>query len=147
MSGPATVRDTQRARLYAWEAREVAPRVPGAVAWEEAQRLVDGIWSEQGLRHPPRVERLPRQCRRTLATGDRLTLRLPARVPAWCLLHEVAHALASTADGASDGHGPRFLGLYVRLLARYARLDAAALLAAAALAGLRADADARPAFA
>jgi hypothetical protein len=30
----------------------------------------------------------------------------------WCLLHEIAHAMSSTYDGLSDGHGPVFVGLY-----------------------------------
>jgi hypothetical protein len=33
--------------------------------------------------------------------------------------------MTSTHDGASDGHGPRFMGLYLQLLDRYLRLPAA----------------------
>ena len=123
MAGP----DRQRSRVYAWEDRVVAPHDPSTVAFAGAQGMVDAIWSEMGLLYPPRVERLPAQARRRIADANRLTIRLPRSVPSWCLLHELAHAMTTTADGASDGHGPVFVGLYVQLLARYLRLDPTAL--------------------
>jgi hypothetical protein len=85
--------------------------------------MVDAIWSEMGLRYPPLVEPLPAQARTRLADASRLTLRLPPSIPSWCLLHELAHAMTSTHDGQSDGHGPIFIGIYVQLLGRYLRLD------------------------
>ena len=111
-----------------------------------AQGMVDAIWSELGLVHPPKVERLPRQSRRLQADGSRLRLRLPAVIPSWLLLHELAHALSSTEDGASDGHGPDFMGLYVQLLTRYLRLPAAALIISAIDAGIAIHSGARPLF-
>ena len=108
--------------------------------------MVDAIWSELGLRYPPKVERLPRQARRLQADGSRLRLRLPDVVPSWLLLHELAHALSSTEDGASDGHGPDFMGLYVQLLARYLRLPAAGLIESAIQAGIDIHPAARPRF-
>ena len=108
--------------------------------------MVDAIWSELGLRYPPKVERLPRQARRLQADGSRLRLRLPATIPSWLLLHELAHALSSTEDGASDGHGPIFMGLYVQLLTRYLRLSAPILIQSAADAGIAVDPNARPLF-
>ena len=107
---------------------------------------MDGLWADQGLRHPPRVERLPRQATRTLACADRLNLRLPEQTPSWCLLHELAHAMSTTHDGRSDGHGPAFVGLYLCLLTRYLRFDREALLRSLAGAGLAVDPEARPAF-
>jgi hypothetical protein len=35
------------------------------------------------------------------------------------VLHELAHAMTSHADGRPDGHGLIFMGVYVRLIARY----------------------------
>ena len=118
-------RDHQRSKVYAWEERIVAPRAPDRVAFSAAQGMVDAIWAELGLRFPPKIEPLPRQTRTTAADADRLTIRLPATFPSWHLLHELAHALACTHAGQSDGHGPIFTGLYVQLLARYLRFDAA----------------------
>lgn len=116
------------------------------VPFASAQGMVDAIWSELDLRYLPKVERLPRQARRLQADGSRLRLRLPATIPSWLLLHEVAHALSSTEDGASDGHGPIFMGLYVQLLTRYLRLSAPTLIQSAVDAGIAIDPKARPLF-
>ena len=90
--------------------------------------MVDAIWAEMGLRFPPKVERLPGQARATLADANRLSIRLANASPSWWLLHELAHAMTSTHDGGSDGHGPRFVGLYAQLLTRYLRIPTDALL-------------------
>jgi hypothetical protein len=108
--------------------------------------MVDAIWSEMDLRYPPAVERLPRHATATLASADRLSLCLPAQTPSWCLLHEIAHAMSTTDDGCSDGHGPVFMGLYVRLLVRYLRLDEAWLLASLRDSAIAIERDARPVF-
>ena len=110
-----------------------------------ADGMVRAIWTELGLRFPPAVERLPRNSR-CLGDATRLRVRLGAAFPSWCLLHELAHSLTSTHDGASDGHGPRFMAVYLMLLARYMRLDPAALAASAARAGLRVGHDNAPVF-
>jgi hypothetical protein len=139
--------DRQRSRVYAWEDRVVAPRDPSRIAFAAAQGMVDAIWAEMGLRYPPRVEPMPAQARRRIADANRLTLRLPPMTPSWCLLHELAHAMTTTHDGQSDGHGPLFVGVYLRLLERYLRLDPAPLLESLALAGIAVARDARPVFA
>ena len=144
--GNPPVEDRQRARVYAWEDAIVAPSHTSVVPFALAQGMVDAIWSELDLRYPPKVERLPRQARRLQADGSRLRLRLPETIPSWLLLHEVAHALSSTEDGASDGHGPIFMGLYVQLLTRYLRLSAPTLIQSAADAGIAIDPHARPLF-
>jgi len=139
-------RDYQRSRVYAWEQAEVAPYGRSLVPFAAAQGMVDAIWAESGLRYPPKVEKLPRQSRRVLAHATRLVLRLPDALPCWCLLHELAHAMAATHEGESDLHGPRFMGLYLRLLLRYLRLPEAALLASLRAAGIDVDPDAAPPF-
>jgi len=121
------IRDFQRGRVYAWENRVVAPRDSSFVSFPEAQSMVNAIWSEQGLKHPPKVEPLSPQATSTMASAGRLSISLPERTPSWCLLHEIAHSMTSTMDGESDGHGGLFMGVYVRLLARYLRLDPAEL--------------------
>jgi hypothetical protein len=132
--------------VYAWEDRVVAPHDPTALPFAAAQGMVNAIWADMGLRHPPAVQHLPRQASATIASANRLSLFLPARLPSWCLLHELAHAMTSTADGASDGHGTLFMGVYVRLLARYLRLDPAELIRSARAAGIAVAEDARPVF-
>lgn len=138
--------DRQRARVYAWEDSVVAVNDRSVVSFSLAQGMVDAIWVDFGLRYPPKVERLPRQSRRLQADGSRLRLRLPQTFPSWLLLHELAHALSSAADGTSDGHGPDFVGLYVQLLTRYLRLPATGLIRSATEAGIVIHPDARPYF-
>jgi len=98
------VRDRQRARVYAWEERFVAPRDPSSVAFVQAQGMVEAIWAEMGLRFPPKVMRLPRQARTTIADATRLLIRLADPTSSWCLLHELAHAMSSTHEGESDAN-------------------------------------------
>jgi hypothetical protein len=139
-------RDHQRARVYAWEDRVVALRDPTTLPFAAAQGLVNAIWAEMGLHFPPAVEPMPAQATTRLADASRLTIRLPAHTPSWCILHELAHAMTSTHDGVSDGHGAVFMGVYVRLLVRYMRLDAAWLHTSLDAAGIAVDSDARPVF-
>lgn len=99
----------------------VAPHDPSFVSFAAAQGMVDAIWSDMGLRYPPVVEPLPPQARTTVASANRLSIFLPEQTPSWCLLHEIAHAMTSTVDGQSDGHGARFVGIYLQLMIRYLR--------------------------
>jgi hypothetical protein len=138
--------DRQRDRVYAWEDVFVAACDQSRIAFSIAQGVINAIWSELGLRYPPKVERLPRQARRLQADGSRLRLRLPETIPSWLLMHELAHALSSTADGSSDGHGPDFMGLYVQLLTRYLRFPTAELIGSAIAAGIAIHPDACPRF-
>jgi hypothetical protein len=108
--------------------------------------MVDAIWTETGLKYPPAVEPLPSQSSATLASATRLSVFLPAKIPSWCLLHEIAHAMTSDIDGSSDGHGPIFMGVYLKLISRYLRLDPDRLLESAAGEGIAVTSDARPTF-
>jgi hypothetical protein len=138
--------DRQRSRVYAWEDANVAPLDRSKIAFSAAQGMVDAIWRELGLQYPPRVEPLPAQARVRIADADRLTIRLPALISSWCLLHELAHCLTTTADGQSDGHGPDFMGIYVRLLRHYSRLSGAEMRLSLAAAAIDVRVDAEPAF-
>lgn len=138
--------DAAARRLYAWEDAEVAPRDASRVPFAQLQALVDHVWAAEGLRFPPRVRPLPRQARRTVARATRLSIEASPELPSWVLLHELAHSMTSTADGAHDGHGPRFVGLYLGLLVRHARLPEAMLAASLRAARIPFDPAARPAF-
>jgi hypothetical protein len=108
--------------------------------------MVDAIWTDMGLQFPPCVEKLPGQASATLASATRLSIFLPAQIPSWCLLHELAHAMTSDVDGSSDGHGPIFMGVYLKLIARYLRLDPDRILESAAVDGIAIASDASPTF-
>jgi len=90
---------------------------------QAARAVVDAIWSDMDLRYPPAVAPLSRQAATTIARANRLSILPADRTPSWCVLHELAHAMTSRADGRSDGHGPVFMGVYIRLIVRYLRLD------------------------
>jgi len=139
-------RDRQRARVYAWEDQVIVPRDQTAVSFARAQGMVDAIWADLGLLFPPKIERLPRQARCTVADATRLSIRLPQTCPSWLLLHELAHALSSTHDGVSDGHGPVFMGLYAQMLARYLRIPIDELSESLVAAGIGVDLAAKPTF-
>jgi hypothetical protein len=108
--------------------------------------MVNAIWAEMGLLYPPKVEPLPKQAQATVASANRLAIYLPARTPSWCLLHEIAHAMTSTVDGHSDGHGKSFVGIYVKLLARFLRFNAAKLARSLQVESIEIDTHASPIF-
>jgi hypothetical protein len=139
-------RDHQRSRVYAWENRVVAPHDPCFVSFAAAQGMVDAIWSDMGLRYPPVVEPLPPQARTTVASANRLSIFLPEQTPSWCLLHEIAHAMTSTIDGQSDGHGASFVGIYLHLIVRYLRGSPDELHQSLQSEGIEFSIDAQPTF-
>ncbi|MGH7748144.1 MAG: hypothetical protein ACREQ5_25800, partial [Candidatus Dormibacteria bacterium] len=130
----------------AWENQIVVPRDPTTLPFSAAQGMVGAIWVDMGLHYPPEVAPLPRQATATTARADRLSLFLPEHTPSWCLLHELAHAMTTTADGRSDGHGSVFMEVYLQLLSRYLRLDAADLRQSLRAAGVAVAWNARPVF-
>jgi hypothetical protein len=136
-------RDYQRSRVYAWENRVIAPRDPSVVLFPEAQGMVNAIWTEMGLQYPPKVELLPKQARNTVASADGLSIFLGERTPSWCLLHELAHDMTST-DEISDGHSSQFMGVYLKLLARYLRMNLLELAKSAVEDRLSVDLEAGP---
>src|SRR5918997_316932 len=140
------MKDLQRSRVYAWEEAIVAPRDGSAIPFEQAQMLVDGVWLGGQLLCPPKVERMPRQARRTWATGSRTTIRLPQDrpTPTYVILHELAHALSSTVDGDTDAHGPDFVGLYMGLLDRWLRIPTPLLMFTAKQHGVTFNLAAKP---
>ncbi|MBU8539180.1 SprT-like domain-containing protein [Falsiroseomonas tokyonensis] len=138
-------RDAVARRVYAWEDRVVAPRDRSVVRFEHMQALVDHVWAAEGLRWPPRM-RHRKATRATLATGSRLAIEAPDELPSWVLLHEIAHALCDPDDGRAGDHGADFVGLYVHLLVRHARLDRDMLAQSLAEAGIAWNPDARPAL-
>jgi hypothetical protein len=128
--------DSAARRLYAWEDSVVAPRDRSLVPFARLQALVDHVWSEEGRHFPPRIRPLPKQARRTVARATRTTIEAPPELPSWVLLHEIAHALTGDVDGNGLDHGPDFVGVYVNLLVRHARLDRAPLEASLRQAGI-----------
>jgi hypothetical protein len=111
-------RDSQKQKVYDWERNVIAPLGKRSVPFDQAQAFVDGVWLAHGWLYPPQVSAMPKQATRTLATGWRSEIRLPAYTPDWVILHELAHALTSNENGHNDGHGADFVGVYIKLLER-----------------------------
>jgi hypothetical protein len=116
------MRDFQKSKLYAWENAVVDPRTDLTIPFERAQLFVDGVWLSLGFEGAPRVELIAPQATTTVAMGCRTAVRIRHVTPAWVILHELAHSINKrhdSAPGASvpcDGHGPKFVGIYIRLL-------------------------------
>ena len=124
----------------------MAPSDPTVLAFPAAQAVVDAIWSDMGLHYPPAVAPLSPKATATIARANRLSILLADQTPSWCVLHELAHAMTSHADGRSDGHGPLFTGVYVRLIERYLRIDPQMLIDSLRDAGIDIVRNAQPVF-
>lgn len=116
--------DPQQNRVYAWELAHVAPIDTNKITIEVAEQIVAYVWAEEGLSHPPKVEFINDKRGNRSATGCRLKLRFPAGLLySWVVLHELAHAMTSNVDGASNGHGAWYMQVYTNLLNKYAGMD------------------------
>ena len=109
------IRDYQRSACYAWEDRHIDPNDTGTVGFEQAQAIVDYVWSTAGLAHPPKIRPLSPTARSLRGTATRLWIRIPkAGVKSTVLLHEIAHSMTSDALGEHCDH--RFVSVSIRLL-------------------------------
>jgi hypothetical protein len=143
-----TDRDYQRSKLYAWEQEFVKPHDKSHVAFKDIKGIVDWIWAKEGLQYPPLVGLMDA---RNHAGGD--ATRIEVRFhdhgsPTWIIIHEVAHSMTATAheNHQSVGHGPSFVGVYMRLLEKYMGLNLLVLMATAKNKGVDFDIMASPAF-
>lgn len=113
-------RDYQKSRLYAWEQKFIAPLDKAIVDFCNLQAIVDYVWKDLGLEHPPQVEKLPAHNHSCWADATRMKIRVQERgCPTWVILHEIAHSLTSDFEGHSHAHGPKYVGQYVNLICRY----------------------------
>jgi len=125
------VGDYQQKRVYAWERKHIAHTDTVKISIETAEQIVNYVWAEEGLQHPPKVEYI-RDKRARSATGSRLKVRFPdGLLYSWIVLHELAHSMTSNVDGASNQHGSLFMKVYIKLLHKYQRMDYLMLIATA----------------
>lgn len=140
-------RDTQKSRCYAWEraankellGRSLYESEPGFEALEACEAFLNPIWRAErgrvGLAKapPPTLSRNLWGQRSASATGHH-ELKLPKWARSrWVMLHELAHRLTP----ADAGHGGRFVGVLIGLLARHVGLDADRLMRLADEHGLK----------
>ncbi len=136
-------RDYQKRNVYKWENEVVGPRCHGRVRFENAQAFVDGIWLAEGLLYPPRVELAHENSKHW--SGSRTNLELTKITPAWVIIHELAHTLTMSLED-SDGHGPDYVGNYIRLLDKYMGVPLALSLYTLDLAKIKVNIWAKPVF-
>ena len=108
--------DFQMDRVYEWEQKVVAPLSSRLIDFDDAQSFIDGVWLAHGWLYPPQVEKLAYRRRNILAAGCRNEVLLRRKNFAWVILHELAHTLTMDEEYHGDGHGPEFVGCYIRLL-------------------------------
>jgi hypothetical protein len=111
-------RDYQRSACYAWEDRYVHRKDTGTVPFDKAQSIVDYVWAKSGLTYPPKIRVLAPRARRFEARATRLHIEISRTgTRSTVLLHEIAHSMTSDAiDEQRHHHGPRFVGVFMRLL-------------------------------
>lgn len=145
-------RDSQRSAVYAWEKASI-PEFYGiqpkrAPTVEDVVPFVERVWRSErgryGLAKRPAPE--VKGGRGAASYGLRSIRLAPwARTSKPVILHEIAHSLDVRVSPArkmtkrGGGHGPRFVGIYIGLLARHLGLDAEALMAQADDRGVRYD--------
>jgi len=122
----ARTRDSQRSAVYAWE----RAAVPGyyadkrnAPSLETIEPFVKRVWLAERGRYG--LARYPVPALRGgsgSAWGETGSLKLPpfARASRAVIVHEIAHALDGSKGygrGRGGAHGPRFVGIFIGLLA------------------------------
>jgi len=79
-------------------------------AGRTAQSIVDYVWTQAGRTHPPKVVAISKTATRSVATANRLRIRIPRHgIKTTVLLHEVAHSMTGDIDKPGD-HGVAFAG-------------------------------------
>lgn len=138
------MRDFQKSKVYKWE-DAIIKNKGRTLRFDQLQGIVDGIWLMEGWLYPPKVRPISKRVKKHLALGSRGSLYFQETVDEWLLLHEVAHALAGTQD-ETDRHGPVFVGLYMKLLAKYLKIPELYLYTTAMAAGVQYNPNAKPMF-
>ncbi len=111
------MRDYQKQRVYNWQ--EAAAPMGFRLAFADCQAYVNVIWEAAGLKWPPLVVPLDKRNTTVRGKASREKVYLPEVTYQRVVIHEVAHSMIGTIDGHSDGHGPEFVGMYMKLLDRH----------------------------
>lgn len=141
--------DFQKQKVYDWESKYISPKDKSEVDFNSVQDIVNYVWEQEGLKHPPKVEPIPKNTKNFCGKANRLTIFLHenATTPTWVILHEMAHSMTMTHDYEDgDKHRERFLGVYMQLLDRYLKIPLVVSMYTASQEGLRFDTTAKPVF-
>ena len=120
------MRDYQRSAVYAWEQEHIAPKDKSSVDLDTARAIVQYIWKGEGIQYPPQVKYLATQSRKG-GQANRSNIWLPPKSPTWVIIHEIAHSMNDSNDQIealdADGHGPNYMGIYMKLLAKHLNIS------------------------
>lgn len=134
--------DYQKSKVYRWES---SFNVGGWVPYDMAQSVINYIWADYGLSYPPKVQTLSRNAN-VEGKANRTVVYLQPNNTMLTILHELAHSMTSDLYGESDLHGPRFVGVYMKLLHKYLNIDLFEMLKQAAIHKIDVDYTANPVF-
>jgi hypothetical protein len=139
------VRDYQQTKLYDWE--QTLPR-GGMIKIDNAQAIVNHIWETEQLTFPPQVGLINQRTTRWAGKANRLKIYLQPTVSLRVIIHEMAHSMTADLDNerGSMMHGPWFVGVYVKLLAKYLNVPLPTMLYTLNKYGVDFDINAYPIF-
>jgi len=146
------MRDDQRSKIYTWEWAVVPHWDTTKVFYKNAQEIVNLIWLEEGFKYPPTITTLRPNATATAAKavreGNTLTIQIKRkrRTRAFILIHEIAHHMLEKSKwvDTEPDHGPKFVGIYMKLLRKYLNIPLIHLMVRAHQHGVRYNLRAKP---
>lgn len=136
--------DYQQNKVYAWEQKELKDL--GKVPISLAQDLVNHIWTSEGLVYPPSVIPIHQNTKKWAGWATRCEIALQPMVSTLTIIHEVAHSMCATVEDDSNGHGPWWMGVYMKLLEKHMKIPLSILMYTANRDGLDFNITAYPIF-
>lgn len=112
------MRDYQVSKLYNWE--QTLPS-GGMIEIENAQAIVNHVWTQEKLDYPPTVVLIDQRTTKWAGKASRMRIQLQPTVCMRVLLHEMSHSMTSSVDcmEGSMQHNEWFVGVYIKLLEKY----------------------------
>jgi hypothetical protein len=146
------MRDDQRSKIYDWEWSVIPHWDQTKVPYKDAQEIVNLIWHEEGFKYPPKIMALRPNATATgaqaIREGSKLIIQIKRkwRTRAFILIHEIAHHMLEKSTGADTEaiHGPKFMGIYMKLLRKYLSIPLIHLMVRAHQNGIRYNLRAKP---
>ena len=112
------MKDFQVEKVYAWERKLIPVYDKSLLTFDMIEPIINHVWQAEGLLHPPRLKETPstKHC-----FGNRTGIWVnPKVIVSTCnILHELSHSMTSNMDEYSDHHREQFVGVYMKLLAKY----------------------------
>lgn len=143
------MRDFQRQKVYDWEKKYIFPHDRSFVSFEQIQSVVDYVWFNEGLSYPPKVIPLASNTKNFCGKANRLEVQFfeKTTTKTCVILHELAHSMTHEHvddQEVNDGHGVKFMGIFMRLLDKYMQFELSYLRQTAEAMRIRFNMNAKP---